>query len=91
MDEEEFGEDEIKDVQTVPSWALNVPWCGAEFTLEAIEGLLLFIQGNLTARRNIDEVLCSGVVPYTRQHNSTFQQDNTRLHVVRYTQVFLIQ
>lgn len=52
---------------------------------------LLFIQGNLTARRYVDEVLRPVVVPYTRQYDLTLQQDNARPHAARYTQAFLTQ
>ena len=50
---------------------------------------LLVLQGNLNADRYIDEVLRPEVVPYTRRHNLTLQQDNARPHSARRTQEFL--
>lgn len=52
---------------------------------------LVVINGNLTARRYIDEVLEPVVVPFFRDHPNvnTFQQDNARPHAARVTQDFL--
>ncbi|MEW8547315.1 MAG: transposase [Candidatus Thiodiazotropha sp.] len=52
---------------------------------------LVVIEGNLTARRYIDEVLQPVVVPFLRNHVDVmlFQQDNARLHSARLTRYFL--
>ncbi|CAH1378418.1 unnamed protein product, partial [Tenebrio molitor] len=43
---------------------------------------LVFIQGNLTAIRYVQEVLRPVVVPYFRRvNNALFQQDNARPHI----------
>ena len=52
---------------------------------------LVFIDGSLTAQRYVDVVLRPVVVPYVRQHNVTFQQDNARSHVARLSMAFLQQ
>lgn len=48
-----------------------------------------FIEGNLNARRYRDEVLTPIVVPFIRQHDVIFQQDNARPHVARLCTQFL--
>ena len=52
---------------------------------------LVFIDGPLTAQRYIDVILRPVVVPYVRQHNVTFQQDNARAHVAKLSMAFLQQ
>lgn len=52
---------------------------------------LVFIEGNLTAQRYVDVVLQPFVVPFVRQHNVTFQQDNARPHVARLSMAYLRQ
>ena len=42
---------------------------------------MVFIDGRLTAQRYVDLILRPVVVPFIRQHNVTFQHDNTRAHV----------
>lgn len=52
---------------------------------------LVVVDGNLTARRYIDEVLQLVVVPFFEEHPSvtTLQQDNARPHAARVTQDYL--
>ena len=51
---------------------------------------LVVCQGNLTARRYIDQILRPVVVPMFRQRQGlVFQQDNARPHVARVTMNFL--
>ena len=52
---------------------------------------LVVVDGNLTARRYIDEVLQPVVVPFFEEHPSvtTLQQDNARPHAARVTQDYL--
>lgn len=50
---------------------------------------LLVLRGNLNADRYVEEVLRPEVVPYTRLHGLTLQQDNARPHSARHTQQFL--
>ena len=50
-----------------------------------------FIDGRLTAQRYVDLILRPVVVPFIRQHNVTFQQDNTWMHVARLSIAFLQQ
>lgn len=53
---------------------------------------LVVINGNLTGRRYIDEILAPHVVPYVAQHNYvTFMHDNARPHVARICQDYLAQ
>ena len=52
---------------------------------------LVFIDGPLTAQRYVDVILRPVVVPFVRQHNVTFQQDNARAHVARLSMAFLQQ
>ncbi len=54
---------------------------------------LVVINGNLTARRYIDEILRPELVPLIRRRRNglTFQQDNARPHSARVTQEFLRQ
>ena len=52
---------------------------------------LIVLNGNLNARRYIDEVLLPEVVPYVRRHNLSLQQDNARPHSARLTTTFLQQ
>lgn len=52
---------------------------------------LVFIDGRLTAQRYVDVILRPVVVPFVRQHNVTFQQDNARAHVARLSMAFLQQ
>ena len=52
---------------------------------------LVFIDGPLTAQRYVDVILRPVVVPFVRQHNVTFQQDNARTHVARLSMAFLQQ
>ena len=49
------------------------------------------IGGSFTAQRFVDVVVRPVVVPYVRQHNVTFQQDNARAHVARLSMAFLQQ
>jgi hypothetical protein len=51
---------------------------------------LVFIQGNLTAIRYVQEVLRPVVVPYFRRvNNALFQQDNARRHIANVSRDFL--
>ena len=52
---------------------------------------LVVIDGNLTARRYIDEVLEPHVIPFLQQHPrvTVFQQDNARAHSARLTRAYL--
>ena len=52
---------------------------------------MVFIDGSLTAQRYVDLILQPVVVPFIRQHNVTFQQDNDRAHVARLSIAFLQQ
>ena len=52
---------------------------------------MVFIDGRLTAQRYVDLILRAIVVPFIRQHNVTFQQDNARAHVARLSIAFLQQ
>ena len=52
---------------------------------------LVFIDGPLTAQRYVDVILRPVGVPFVRQHNVTFQQDNARAHVARLSMAFLQQ
>ena len=52
---------------------------------------LVVINGNLTGQRYIDEVLRPVVVPFLRQHQCQFQDDNARPHRARIVQEFLRQ
>ena len=53
---------------------------------------LVFINGNLTARRYIDEVIRPHVLPFlARNGNPTYQQDNAPAHRAILTQNFLNQ
>ena len=52
---------------------------------------LVFIDGPLTAQRYVDVILRPVVVPFVRQRNVTFQQDNARAHVARLSMAFLQQ
>ena len=52
---------------------------------------LVFIDGPLTAQRYVDVILRPVVVPFVRQHNVTFQQDNARAHVARLSMAFFQQ
>lgn len=49
---------------------------------------LVLIEGRLTAQRYVDFILRPVVVPFVRQQNVTFQQDNTRAHVTRVSMGF---
>jgi len=52
---------------------------------------LTVVDGNLTARRYVDEVLEPCVLPFLQAHPdvNTFQQDNARPHSANVTQMFL--
>ena len=53
---------------------------------------IVVLEGNITARRYVDEVLRHVVLPFMAAHNadtSIFQQDNARPHAARLTQDFL--
>ena len=54
---------------------------------------LVVIEGNLTARRYIDEVLEPVIVPFLQNHADVmlYQQDNARPHSARLTSGFLVQ
>ena len=52
---------------------------------------LVFIDGPLTAQRYLDVILRPVVVPFVRQHNVKFQQDNAQAHVARLSMAFLQQ
>ena len=54
---------------------------------------LVVIEGNLTSRRYIDEVLEPVVVPFPQNHNDVtlYQQDNARPHSARLKTDFLGQ
>ena len=51
---------------------------------------LIFIRGNMTAARYIDDVLEPGLLPYIEElQNALFQQDNALLHIAHRTMQFL--
>lgn len=51
---------------------------------------LLFIRGNMTAERYVNDVLQPIVVPYVRSiEDGIFQQDNARPHIARVSRQFL--
>ena len=54
---------------------------------------LIVVDGNLTARRYIDEILEPEVVPFLRNNGDVtlFQQDNARAHFARLTMDFFNQ
>ena len=52
---------------------------------------LIVLNGNLNARRYIDEVLLPEVVPYVRRHNLTLWLDTARPHSARLTTTLLQQ
>ena len=52
---------------------------------------MVFNDGSLAAQRYADLNLRPVVVPFIRQHNITFQQDNARVHVARLSIAFLQQ
>ena len=52
---------------------------------------MVFIDGSLAAQCYVDLILRPVVVPFIRQHNVTFQQDNARAHVARLSIAFLQQ
>lgn len=52
---------------------------------------LVFINGNLTGQRYIDEVLQPVVVPFLRQNNAILQDDNARPHRAARIQQYLQQ
>ena len=52
---------------------------------------MVFTEGRSTARRYVDFILRPVVVPFIRQHNVTFQQDNTQAHITRFSIAFLQQ
>ena len=52
---------------------------------------MVFIDGRLTAQRYVDLILRPVVVPFIRQHNVTFQQDNAQALEARLSIAFLQQ
>lgn len=51
---------------------------------------LVVCQGNITARRYIDQVLAPVIIPmFNQRHGLTLQHDNARPHVARITQDYL--
>lgn len=46
---------------------------------------LVIVNGTLTARRYVDEILKQHLLPFLREHNDVtiFQQDNVRLHIMQ--------
>ena len=46
------------------------------------------MDGPLTAQRYVDVILRPVVLPFVRQHNVTFQQNNARAHVTRLSMAF---
>jgi len=52
---------------------------------------LVFVDGNLTAQRYVDEILRPHLVPFMQAHPDLriFQQDNARPHSARVTTAFL--
>ena len=50
---------------------------------------LIFIDGNLKAKRYNDNVLTPIVLPFVQRYNVTFQQGNARPHVARICMEFL--
>ena len=71
--------------------AAGVWWYGAVY--RGATGHLVVIEGNLTSRRYIDEVLEPVVVPFLQNHADVtlYQQDNARPHSARLTTDFLGQ
>ena len=51
--------------------------------------LLIFIDGNLKAKRYSDNVLTPIVLPFVQRYNVTFQQGKARPHVARICMEFL--
>lgn len=52
---------------------------------------LIQVQGNLTARRYLDEIIRPHVLPFMNRQNVIFQHDNARPHTARITRDFLAQ
>lgn len=52
---------------------------------------LVVVDGNITARRYIDQILHPHMIPFMQQHRdvTVFQQDNARPHSARVTQAYL--
>jgi transposase len=50
---------------------------------------LYFIDGNLNAKRHLDEILRPIVVPFILHHHLMFQHDNTQPHVAKICIQFL--
>ena len=63
-------------------------WAGVSYGHKTA---LIFIDDRLTAQHYVDTILRPVVVPFVRQHNVTFQQDNARAHVARLSMAFLQQ
>ena len=54
-------------------------WSGIAYGLKT---LLIVVNGNLNAIQYRDRILRQCMVPFVQQHNLTFQQDNSRPHVI---------
>ena len=52
---------------------------------------LIQVQGNLTARRYLDEIIRPHVLPFMNRQNVIFQHDNARPHTARIPRDFLAQ
>ncbi|KAF5903403.1 Transposable element Tcb1 transposase, partial [Clarias magur] len=53
---------------------------------------LVVVDGNITARRYIDQILQPNMIPFMQQHQDVamFQHDNARPHSARVTQAYLL-
>ena len=86
-DGERFRDNCVDEVDRFGGGGLMV-WAGIAYGHRTP---MVFIDGPLTAQRYVDLILRPVVVPFIRQHNVIFQQDNARAHVARLSIAFLQQ
>ena len=86
-DGERFWDNCVDEVDRFGGGGLMV-WAGIAYGHRTP---MVFIDGRLTAHRYVDLILRPLVVPFIRQKNVTFQQDNARAHVARLSIAFLQQ
>lgn len=83
------GSDECVVNVVVWIWLLNATFT-ALLVAFGSRSRLLFIRGNMTAERYVNDVLQPNVVPYVRSiEDGIFQQDNARPHIARVSRQFL--